>query len=307
MDLRQLTTLVAIADHRSFSSAAKALFTVQSNVSAHVAKLEHELDAVLYDRTRSQLTEAGQVVVARARRVLAELDALRADLSSLGTEVAGDARIGLIPTTARWLLPQLLTRLRADHPRIRLVVTSATTASLRPQLASGALDAALLALPTDDPELAAQPLFEEDLVLAVPLPDALARRDRVGLAELAGRELLLEAPGTPLRDGLDRAAAAVGVRLKPAAEVDGARLLAALAADGHGLAIVPRTALPPSVCSVARVAIDQLPPRVVGVARNRRALLSPPSRAVLEIIEQLVQASGPAMGIRPLAPAPAGP
>ena len=307
MDLRQLTTLVAVADHRSFSAAATSLFTVQSNVSAHVGKLERELDATLYDRHRSQLTEAGQVVVARARRVLAELDALRADLSALGTDVAGDVRLGVIPTTARWLLPPLLDRLRDEHPRVRLVVTSATTALLLPRLAGGGVDAALLALPVDDPELAAQPLFEEDLVLATPLADPLARRHRVGLAELAGRELLLEAPGTTLRDGLDRAAAALGVRLTPAAEVDGVRLLAALAADGHGLAIVPRTALPPATTGVALVPVDQLPPRVVGVARNRRTILSAPSSAVLDVVERIVEALGPAVGVRPLAPAPRGP
>ena len=151
MDLRQLATLVAVADHKSFSAAAKALFTVQSNVSAHVAKLERELDVTLYDRSRGKLTDAGQLVVARARRVLGELEALRSDLTSLGADIAGEARIGVIPTTARWLLPRLLDRLRDEHPRVRLVVSAATTASLLPQLVTGALDAAVFALPPRSP------------------------------------------------------------------------------------------------------------------------------------------------------------
>ena len=300
MDLRQLATLVAVADHKSFSAAAKALFTVQSNVSAHVAKLERELDVTLYDRSRGRLTEAGQLVVARARRVLGELEALRSDLTSLGADVAGEARIGVIPTTARWLLPRLLDRLRAEHPRVRLVVTAATTASLLPQLIAGALDAAVFALPVDDPDLLEEPLFEEELVLAVPRSHELAGRRRIRLAELAGYDLLLEAPGTSFRDGLDRAAAAVDVRLRAAAEVDGVRLLAALAADGLGPALVPVTALPTTLAGLTKVPVSNLPPRVVGIVRSRRGLLSAPAVAVLALIEQLVVACGSELGVRPL-------
>ena len=68
MDLRQLTTLVAIADHGSFSAAARALYTVQSNVSGHIARLEKELGVVLVDRQRGGLTDEGMIVVERARR-----------------------------------------------------------------------------------------------------------------------------------------------------------------------------------------------------------------------------------------------
>ena len=78
MDLRQLTTLVAIADHGSFSAAARALYTVQSNVSGHIARLEKELGVVLVDRQRGGLTDEGMIVVERARRVLHELEDIAA-------------------------------------------------------------------------------------------------------------------------------------------------------------------------------------------------------------------------------------
>ena len=90
MDLRQLAALVAIADHGSFSAAAKALFTVQSNVSAHIARLEQEVGATLVDRSRGRLTEEGELVAARARAIQQELDAIYADLASRGKEVAGE-------------------------------------------------------------------------------------------------------------------------------------------------------------------------------------------------------------------------
>src|SRR4028119_39432 len=94
MDLRQLTTLVAIADHGSFSAAARALYTVQSNVSGHIARLEKELGVILVDRQRGGLTEEGTSVVERARRVLHELDDITADMAPRGDDVSGEARFG---------------------------------------------------------------------------------------------------------------------------------------------------------------------------------------------------------------------
>ena len=294
MDLRQLASLVAVADHRTFSAAAKALFTVQSNISAHVARLERELGVTLVDRGQGTLTEAGQVVVARGRRIQAELDALRADVASLGAEVAGDVRLGIIPTTARWLLPRVVVALQARHPKVRLVVTSATTTSLLPQLESGALDAAVLALPVDDPELGVIPLFDEDLVLVTPAGHPLADRLEVTLAEVAEHRLLLQAPGTALRNAIDVAAARSGVRLCATAEIDGVRLIASLVLDGHGAGIVPYTTLPSNVALARVITIRDLPQRQVGVVRRRGIQLSTPCHVVLDILQEVLR-NGPAV------------
>ena len=82
MDVRQLQALVAVAEHGTFSGAAKALHTVQSNISAHVARLERELGVKLVDRHSGRLTAEGTAVVARARRVQSELDSIRADVAA---------------------------------------------------------------------------------------------------------------------------------------------------------------------------------------------------------------------------------
>ena len=82
MDLRQLAALLAVADHGSFSGAARALYTVQSNVSAHVARLERELGVTLIDRAQAELTEEGELVAARARRIQGELNAVTAELAA---------------------------------------------------------------------------------------------------------------------------------------------------------------------------------------------------------------------------------
>src|SRR3954466_981325 len=114
MDLRQLGALVAVADHRSFSAAARALHTVQSNISTHVARLERELGVTLVERATGKLTPEGQAVVRRARRVQLKGEALVADVAAVNSEITGVTGIGVIGTTARWLVPPLLEAMAAD-------------------------------------------------------------------------------------------------------------------------------------------------------------------------------------------------
>ena len=89
MELRQLTSLLAIADHGSFSAAARALGTVQSNVSAHISRLEKDLGSILVDRHSGVLTESGEAVAERARRIVHELDDIQADVKARDDVVEG--------------------------------------------------------------------------------------------------------------------------------------------------------------------------------------------------------------------------
>jgi len=283
MDLRQLAALAAVADHGSFSAAARSLHTVQSNVSAHVARLERELGTPLVDRGTGGLTAEGRLVYERARRIQAELDALAADLASLGDTVSGGVRLGVIGTVGRWLVPRLVDAVARAHPLVRTVVIDATTTSLVPQLVAGELDLAVVNLPLTEPDVDVLPLFAEDHIVVAPLDHPLAASDRVTLAELAEHELLLAAPGTAFREELDRAAHRAGLELRARAEVDGMRLLASLAFQGFGAAIIPAGAAPSYVGGDwKRIAIDGLERRTVGLVRRRRALLSTPARAVRE-------------------------
>lgn len=294
MDLRQLNALLAVADTGSFSAAARALHTVQSNISTHVARLEKELGAVLIDRATGSLTEEGEVVAARARRIRAELDALSADLASLHDEVAGTARIGVIGTTARWLVPRLVDAMRIRYPKVRVVVVDATTTSLALQLSSGLLDLAVVNLPLSDPEIRTDHLFDEDRLLVVPAGHPLYERDRLTLADLDGEPLLLEPKGTAFRDHLDEQCRQAGIELEPQAEVDGMRLLASLAFQGFGAALLPASAAPSWVGGEwKRVPIEGLEGRSVGLATRRRGMLSAPARALREVLLDVIRTEGP--------------
>jgi DNA-binding transcriptional LysR family regulator len=301
MDLKQLRALLAVSEHRSFSAAARALHTVQSNVSTHVSRLEREMGVALIDRTTNTLTEEGLVVAERARRIEAEFLALESDVASLRDEIRGKVRVGVIGTTARWFVPRLLGAIDERHPAIKVVILDATTSSLVPQLVGGQIDLAVLNLPIDDTDLVVEDLFDEDRVLVAPAGHPLYDRASVTFADLADHELLLEAPGTSFRDELDAVAADHGVELQAQAEVDGMRLLATLAFTGFGAAVLPASAAPGWIGGDwKRIPIEGAGSRSVGLARRRRGLPSAAERAVAELTRSVVIEGAPeGSGIHP--------
>jgi LysR family hydrogen peroxide-inducible transcriptional activator len=287
MDLRQLAALVAIADTGTFSAAADALHTVQSNVSTHIARLERELGVTLVDRSGGRLTEEGEAVVARARRVATELEALQADVASLRDEVSGPARMGIIGTTARWLVPAVLSAMEAAYPKVTVSVLEGNNTSLVPQLANGAIELAVVNAPVDDPDLILEPLYDEDLVLIVPPDHPLADRTQIAMADLDGHELLLGPKGTAFRSDVDRAATAAGIVLRPKVELDGLRLIASLAFEGYAAALVPSAAVPFWLVdseAFRRITIIDAGTRQVSVARRRRGLPSAPARVLQDVM-----------------------
>jgi DNA-binding transcriptional LysR family regulator len=273
VELKHLQALLGIADTGSFSAAAASIGTVQSNVSAHVARLERELDVQLVDRASGRLTEEGDVVIERARRVMNELEAMVADVTALREEVIGTVRLGMIGTTGRWLVPQLFDLLRVRHPHIHLNVAEGSSMQLEQQLASGQLDLAVVTFPLSGDEIMAAQLFDEDLVAVLPADHPMSTETSIPLERLSELKLLV-----PAR-----------VALRPAMELDGVRLIASLAFDGYGPAILPATAVPGHLrgrFSVLPVA--GLPRRRVGVAQRRRGLPSAPARSVIDVLGLVV-------------------
>jgi DNA-binding transcriptional LysR family regulator len=243
----------------------------------------------LVDRSAGKLTEEGELVLARAYRVLSELEALATDVGALRAEVTGTVRIGMIGTIARWLVPAMLADLASNHPRLRLLVTEGPSSGLEPQLAAGRLDLAVLTHPVPGRDIVSEPLFEEEIVLVVDAAqDPTSGHPAVSLDDLANLELLLPAPGTTFRNEIDAAVKPAGVKLRPIIEVDGVRLLASLVFDGHGPALLPSTAVPLFLRSRVRlVTVDGMAKRHVGLATRSRGLPAAPVRAVISALRAL--------------------
>ena len=294
MDLRQLGHLLAVVEHRSFSAAARALHTVQSNVSTHVAKLEKELGTVLIDRHSMEPTAEGSAVVERARRIRTELQAIEDDIVSMRHEVAGEVRIGCIGTTGRWMATPLLGELSARHPALRPVLVDAPTTSLAPRVLDGDLDMAVVNTPVVEAGLETEPLFDEERILVVPSGHPLAGVETIDVTTLASYPVMLTPVGTTFRDAIDQELETVGVRLQAAAEVDGLRLLASLAYQGYAPALLPASAVsdyPAGEWSL--VYVDGLARRSVGLVRNRRTTPSMPVMATKDVLCDVIRENGP--------------
>jgi DNA-binding transcriptional LysR family regulator len=290
MEIKQLQSLVAISEHGTFSGAAKALDTVQSNVSAHIARLEKELGTVLVDRANGTLTDEGEMVLTRARRILHEMEDIDADIHSLGEKAIGDCRIGTLGTTARWLMPPLLNSLTRHHPGVRTTIIEGATSALLLRLASGEIDAAIVHFPIQDPSLDVTELFAEELLLLAPTKHVLAERESISLEELSEYPLLLAPRGTAQRRIIDRAAATRGVALRSQAEIDGVRLMASLVFEGFGPAIVPASAAPGWLKgNFVRISVPDLPRRVVGWVQRERPR---PNRATLAVRDRAIDVVG---------------
>lgn len=295
MDLRQLQAFLAVVEHGGFTAAARATHTVQSNISTHVARLERELEATLIDRSTGRPTEEGEAVLTRVRRIQTELASLQADVSSLRGSPRGTVSVGIIGTTARWLTPLLANAVASESPDIHLVVADGTTRSLELLLLDGDLDFGLVSLPVDDPEIRTTALFDEDHVVVGPADHPLATADGpIDLAELAKHKLLLAAPGTPFRQEVDEAFQRRGYRVQPKLEVHGLRLLASLAFQGFGVAVVPATAAPGWIGGPwTRIPVDGLSRRTVGLAVRRRGMPTVAAQATVDILRRLVAGHAP--------------
>jgi DNA-binding transcriptional LysR family regulator len=213
-----LRVLREVAERGSFTAAAHALGYTQSAVSRRAAALEAAAGRRLFDRSRDgvRLTPEATRLLARARVVLAELDAASRELS--GTPLAGGpVRLGAFPSALAWLVPTALRAVSAEHPVMRVSVREGTTPSLVRAVRSGTIDLAVLALsppfrPLDGewPPLRSETLAERELLLAVGPGHRFANRDAIEVAELEGErwiassseggEALLGAwPGVPGR------------------------------------------------------------------------------------------------------------
>ncbi len=293
MEIRQLEALVGIDDHGTFSGAAESLGTVQSNISSRIARLEAELGTELVDRSSGSLTESGEVVVGRARRILNELGAIAADVSELRADVRGLVTLGMMGSGGRWIVPLLAGVARERFPHISLHIVEGSNSTLEPRLIAGTLDLAVLAGPVDAPELTSTVLFEEDLVLIVPREHVLAAaHSPVSLATLAQFELLLPLVGTPMRREIDDACRAQGVELRPLLEMDGMRTIASLTFDGMGISILPATMLSRHL----RDKFVAVP--LLGVARRQVVLVgrrfgfpAAPVRAIQSLLGEVVRTS----------------
>nr|MCH9674978.1 LysR family transcriptional regulator [Gammaproteobacteria bacterium] len=198
MNLRDLKYVVSVAETRHFGRAAQACFVSQPTLSGQIKKLEDELGVVIFERTnkRVDLTAVGAQIVAGARRVLEQADAIVQLADAHQDPLAGPLRLGIIPTLGPYLTPLLIRPLRERFPQMQLILSEEITDDLVERLRNRTIDAALLATPLPDSDgMVEQPLFEEPFWLAHPREDPVYTVEDIGLEELAKQNLLVLSDG----------------------------------------------------------------------------------------------------------------
>lgn len=249
MNLRDLRYLIALADLRHFGRAAEACHVSQPTLSTQIKKLEDELGVQLIERAPRQvmLTPAGQEILERARRVIAEVEQMRETGRRTADPEAGSVRLGLFPTLGPYLLPHVVPNIRRRFPRLELLLVEEKTEVVLQMLREGRLDAAVLALPLHEDGLATELLFEEPFLLALPSGHPLARQRELRLAELSDQHLLLLEDGHCLRDQALAVCHLAGAGEKEGFRATSLETLRQMVAAGVGITLLPMLAVKPPV------------------------------------------------------------
>ena len=242
--MRQLEYLVAVAEEASFTRAAQRVHISQSGVSAQIRQLEHDLGAVLFDRSgrTATLTEAGKVATKYGREVLAAAAALRQAVDEVTGLLSGRLTVGMVTACTITALFDALAAFHRAHPGVAITLLEDNSAALAEHARSGAIDVALIGTAGGPPpELASFPVISERLVAAVPLDHHFSERGRLTLADLAASPLICMPAGTGIRTVFDQAAALAGLKLPITLEASAPNAVADLAARGLGVAILSET------------------------------------------------------------------
>jgi LysR family transcriptional regulator, transcription activator of glutamate synthase operon len=240
MELRQLRYLDAVARRRSFTQAALDVHIAQSALSQQIARLERELGVELLRRTtrRVEVTEAGELVLARARRALAELDCVRADLEAFQGLARGTLRLGGVPPVGPVHPVAVVADFTRDHPGVAVTVREDAAYTLLRLLRDGELDLVMALVDPDALDgLEGARLLEEELVVVAPPDHPVARKKRVRLESLADEALVTYAAGSVLRETLH----ALVPRGRVVAEGNELETVRELIARGLGVTLMPRS------------------------------------------------------------------
>ena len=270
ISLDRLRTLVAIADCGSFAAAAQSLHLAPPTVSLHIAELESRIGAPLLSRTRGNVRPSpiGEALIARARRLLAEVESTLEDVSRQVQGLTGRVRLGASTGAIAHLLPQAIAQLRDLHPDIDVQIAVLTSQDTLSRLAQGTLDVGLVALPQAPATgLEIRP-WRRDPVVAF-LPADWQAPARVTPAWLAAQPLILNDAHTRLSRLTSEWFALGGYRPAARIELNFNDAIKSLVAAGYGATLLPHEAGAPHTDE--RVTMRPLRPalwRELGIAHR---------------------------------------
>jgi LysR family nitrogen assimilation transcriptional regulator len=279
MDLNRLQYFAAVAEAGSFSRAAAALHLTQPSLSRQVQLLEAEVGQRLLERhgRGAVPTEAGTALLGHARAIQELADRARTDMAERQRNPRGRLTIGLPPRVAHVITADLVERFHATFPEAGITVMEGLSLRLREWLVAGRADVAILFDPAPSPQITQETLLREPLVLVSsrPLPE------RLRLADVVQRSLVMPSAPHALRRLLEEHAGPRGLSLQLVAEVDSVQTVLSLVARGVADAVLP--------ASAPRLAREAKPLHVAAihapVVRNKLVLAVPTARPATRLLQ----------------------
>jgi LysR family transcriptional regulator, transcription activator of glutamate synthase operon len=294
MELRQLRYLVSLSEERHFTRAAQREHIAQPALSQQIRRLEQDVGLPLVERTTRHvaMTEAGEVLVARARRILAEVDAASAELAALAGVQAGRVTVGAIHTMGPIDVSLALAIFHQRHPGVELTVREQSSEELAEMLRVDELDLAFLSVTerVESHGLGLAQLISEELVVLLPTRHRLAGRKRIRMAELAGEQFISYREGARLRELLLAAGEHAGFRPRVTLESNESERIRRLVARRMGVAILPRSDAERPGADIAVVnLIDPVLRRDITLAWREDRRQSPATYEFLQLVRDLFE------------------
>ncbi len=291
MELHQLKYFVAVAETGSFTRAAERVGVTQPTLSEQILRLEskkHGLNRRLFDRLGRKvvLTEAGQVLLGHAQAILAAVK--EAERAVRDSAEGGSLRVGAIPTVAPFLLPELITRFRKDHPTVQLQLQEDLTERLLADVFAGELDVALMALPIRDDRLHIEKLFTEPLVMALPPKHRLVAKSEVKLADVVEEPFILLDDIHCFGDQVLSFCHRSGLEPRVVCRGEQIVTLLAMVAAGQGISVVPEMAATADTARqcVYRPLSRPVPTRTLCAVWHKQRYRPPSLRALVELAKR---------------------
>ncbi len=206
MEIRQLKAFLAIAEAKTFTAGAKQVNITQAAISMQIRQLEDEVGLTLFTRTprRVIITEAGEYLLQRARRILREHDSALAEIAELAGAEHGRLRIGSASAMfATAQLPQILEKLKGKYSSAEITVSSGTSHALVEKIMHGEIDIAFVSLPVENSNIQTDLLFSDEIVAIAHPKHPLAKEKFISAATLAGEHLILGEQGGNTRRMID--------------------------------------------------------------------------------------------------------
>lgn len=296
LNLHLLEQFVALARTKNFTRAADELHLSQSALSRAIQKLEDQLGSPLFERKPREvvLTDLGELLLERARKILQLMEDTLSELSEAGRR--GRIRLGAIPTIAPYFLPGLLSHFARRHPDIQVIVQEDTTDNLIRCCSHGEIDLAILAQPVITRHLEVEPLFEEELLLVVPVAHPLATAKSVKIEAMESFPFVTLNEAHCLAENISSFCRRKSVQPVTVERTSQLATVQELVALDHGVSIVPEMArkIDTSDRRVYRSFAGEKPARTVAMMWNAGRFQSSAVRVLMEELRSLTRSNSSA-------------